>query len=142
MNGYQVLFQLGDTPSRPVLEALLEALSERNRLWYLQSWIDQGNPPRSALEAGVIWRPDRPGTFAVFQDAPVVFTQKVASCGPIAAIMVGHARAQAQLSGASLEAVRARHRVVLRPLRGPNEWHAWHAVGKKLVDPTVGMRRI
>lgn len=138
----QVLFQFDDVPTRPVLEALLEALAERNRFWFLQQWIDQAEPPRSAVEAGVIWRPDRPGTFAILQDAPTVFTQKVASCGPIAAISVGHARAQAQMDGASLEAVRARHRVVLQPLRGPNEWHAFHADGKKLTNPTTGMRKI
>lgn len=137
---HRILFLLDRTPERPVLEVLLDALAEANRLWYLEQWKARRDPPASAREAGVRWRPDRPDVQAVFEDAPTVFSQGVASCGPIAAITVGHARARDQLDGFSIEAAQVQSRVVLRS-QMPGVWHALAQLGTTMVDPTKGMKR-
>jgi hypothetical protein len=135
-----IVLLLGATPTRLFLEALLDTIAEANREWYLEQWGLGRDPPRSARDAGVTWQPDRPDTRAIFQDAPTVFAQRFASCGPIAAITVGHDRARDQMDGWGLEAARARRRVVLRP-QGRDSWHAFVQTDKGLDDPTRGMKR-
>lgn len=142
---YQVGLRLAQTPSRYVLEALLDALAWHNASWYLEQWEARRQPPPSAAAAGVRWTPDTPAVSAEFQDAPLVFERGWASCGPIAAIAVGYARAADRLRGVSLPQAHQDHTVVLR-LHGPpgreQQWHAYHQAGQRLVDPTATMRRV
>ena len=142
---YEVGLRLAQTPSRYVLEALLDALAWHNAGWYLEQWEARRRPPKSAAAAGVRWTPDAPAVSAEFQDAPLVFEHGWASCGPIAAIAVGYARAVDRLRGGSLEHAHHTHRVVLRPQGRPGreqQWHAYHQAGERLVDPTATMRRV
>ena len=142
---YQVSLRLAELPSQGVLEGLLEVLADHNCRWYLRQWIARQRPPHSAAAAGVRWRPDVPATEAIFEDAPLVFQRRWASCGPIAAVAVGHARALDQLRGVPAVRAREEHRVVLLP-QGPlhrrRQWHAYHLAGHRLIDPTALMRRI
>ncbi|MCH9682961.1 MAG: hypothetical protein K0V04_16110 [Deltaproteobacteria bacterium] len=135
---HAVAIHLAGPPSEAVLEELLDLLASMNCLWFLERWSKGQRPPRSAAEAGVVWTPDSPSTSAVFEAAPVVFQQGAASCGPIAAIKVGHARAVERIAGRSPEAVRQRHRVELVKQR-PRYWHAMHRSPWGLHNPTEGM---
>ncbi len=141
---YHVGLRLSDLPSQGVLEGLLDVLADHNCRWYLRQWIALREPPPSAAAAGVRWHPDPPAIQATFQDAPLVFARRWASCGPIAAIDVGYARALAQLRGATAPMTRDEHRVVLLPqgrLHDQRQWHAYHLAGHRLIDPTAHMRR-
>lgn len=141
---YQVGLRLSELPSQGVLEGLLDVLAARNASWYLREWIALRDPPASAAAAGVRWHPDEPATNAVFQDVALVFGRRWASCGPIAAISVGYARALAQVRGTAAPRARDMHRVVLLPegrIGGKRQWHAYHLAGHRLLDPTKGMRR-
>ncbi len=142
---YQLALRLTQSPGQGVLEGLLDVLADHNCRWYLRQWSAYREPPSSAVMAGVRWHPDAPATEAVFQDAPLVFGRRWASCGPIAAISVGHARAEEQLRGFSAPGSRDRHRVVLLPqgrLGRQRQWHAFHLAGHQLYDPTAQMRRV
>ena len=142
---YLVGLRISQTPSRYVLEALLDALAWHNAQWFLEQWDAGRTPPKSAAAAGVRWTPDTPAVSAEFQDAPLVFERGWASCGPIAAITVGYARAADRARGVSLEDTHHTHRVVLRLQGRPGpqqQWHAYHQAGARLVDPTATMRRV
>ncbi|MEX1365184.1 MAG: hypothetical protein AB1Z98_18800 [Nannocystaceae bacterium] len=141
---YQVALRLSEPPSQTVLEAMLDVLASHNARWYLRQWRSRREPPGSAAAAGVRWQPDAPATEAIFQDAPLTFSRRWASCGPIAAIAVGYARALEQLRGLAEPSVSEMHRVVLLPqgsLRAQRQWHAYHLAGQRLIDPTALMRR-
>lgn len=141
---YQVALRLSEPPSQTVLEAMLDVLASHNARWYLRRWRTGHEPPPSAAAAGVRWQPDAPATEAIFQDAPLVFARRWASCGPIAAVAVGHARALDRLRGVPQSRTHQIHRVVLLPqghLRTERQWHAYHLAGSRLVDPTAHMRR-
>lgn len=141
---YRLQLRLSELPSQGVLEALLDVLASHNARWYLRQWMARRTPPSSAAQAGVRWHPDAPATEAVFQDAPLVFAQRWASCGPIAAIAVGHARALEQLRGMPPGRARALHRLLLLPqdrVDAQRQWHAYHLAGHRLIDPTTHMRR-
>ncbi|MCH9686024.1 MAG: hypothetical protein K0V04_31605 [Deltaproteobacteria bacterium] len=142
---YQVILQLSELPGQGLLEGVLNVLAEHNCRWYLRQWATYRDPPGDPTRAGVRWRPDAPGMEALFQDAPIVFRRRWASCGPIAAISVGYARAVERLRGMSAPRSRDLHRVVLLPqgrVRGGRQWHAYHLANHQLVDPTRHMRRI
>ncbi len=142
---YQVALRLTQSPGQGVLEGLLDTLADHNCRWYLRQWASYRDPPSGAASAGVRWSPDSPATQAFFEDAPMVFRRRWASCGPIAAIAVGYARALAQLHGSSAPRSRDAHRVLLLPrgrVGGGRQWHAFHLAGHQLVDPTAHMRRI
>ncbi len=142
---YQVGLTLSQLPSRSVLEAMLDVLASHNARWYLRQWIAFREPPTSAAAAGVRWHPDRLATHAMFQDAALVFSRRWASCGPIAAITVGYARALDLLRGVPGPRTPDAHRVVLLPQGrrgGERQWHAYHLAGSRLIDPTAHMRRI
>ncbi|MCX4239174.1 hypothetical protein [Paraliomyxa miuraensis] len=142
---YQVSLRLAEIPSQSVLEGMLDVLAEHNCRWYLRQWAAHREPPSSAAAAGVRWHPDAPAVEAVFQDAPLVFARKWASCGPIAAVSVGHARALDQLRGVVAARTRDEHRVVLLSqdaLGRGRQWHAYHLAGHRLIDPTERMRRV
>ncbi|MCA9707606.1 MAG: hypothetical protein KDK70_17270 [Myxococcales bacterium] len=142
---YQLQLRLCELPGQGVLEAMLDVLASHNAGWYLRQWMAYREPPRSAAEAGVRWHPDAPATEAVFQDAPLVFARRWASCGPIAAVAVGYARALDQLRGMPAPRTRDLHRVVLLPqgrVHAQRQWHAYHLAGHRLIDPTAHMRRL
>ena len=142
---YQLELRISELPGQGVLEALLDVLANHNASWYLRQWLAYREPPGSAAAAGVRWHPDAPGTEAIFQDAPLVFARRWASCGPIAAIAVGYARALDQMRGVPAPRTRDTHRVVLLPqgrLDAQRQWHAYHLAGHRLIDPTAHMRRI
>ncbi len=141
---YQVGLRLSDSPSQSTLEGMLDVLASHNARWYLREWIGLREPPASAAAGGVRWQPDGPAVAAAFQDAPIVFARRWASCGPIAAISVGYARALDQLRGVAAPRTRDLHRVVLLPhgcIGGGRQWHAYHLAGHRLIDPTAHMRR-
>ena len=61
---YEVGLRLAQTPSRYLLEALLDALAWHNAGWYLEQWEARQRPPKSAAAAGVRWTPDAPAVSA------------------------------------------------------------------------------
>lgn len=141
---YQIALQLSEPPSQTLLEAMLNALAAHDARWYLAQWRARREPPPSAVAGRVRWLPDAPATNAVFQDAAQVFARRQASCGPIAAIAVGYARALEQWRGVPASHANEMHRVVLLPqgpLRARRQWHAYHLAGARLIDPTAHMRR-
>ena len=142
---YDIALRLSEAPSQYTLEALLDALAWHNAHWYLRRWGVGEMPPASAAAAGVRWEPDAPSLSAAFQDAPMVFSRGWASCGPIAAVSVGYARAVERLRGVAIEQSHDNHRVVLlsqNPGGRERLWHAYHLARHRLVDPTAAMRRV
>lgn len=139
MIGAQVCLHLHDIPDAALLAQLLEALAEANAAWFISEWAQGRRPPNTAREARVLYRPDEPSRSVTFATAPLVFRQGVASCGPIAAISVGQARAAEVVGGHTWASARQRHRVELVPQRRLY-WHAVHRTPTGIVDPTRGMR--
>lgn len=137
---FGVTILMDQSPREVQLERMLDLLADINAQWFLEAWKDGQKPPRSAREAGVLWRPDRPADRATFPSVSIVYRDGVASCGPIAAISVGYQRAVEVTAGRTPAETRARHRIELIEQR-PSYWHAYHQAPWGLLDPTKEMQR-
>lgn len=132
--------QLHETPDEATLATLLELVADLNAQWFLEEWASGRWPPSSCRAAGVLYRPDALALAVTLATAPIVFAEKVASCGPIAAVSVGQARAAEAANGLPYAETRQRHRIHLAPQRD-RYWHAMHRTPTGLFDATEGMRR-
>lgn len=137
---YRITIEMVSRPATDLLESALAIVASRNAEWYLEQWAAGNEPPHDPVAAGVVWSPDCPAYTATFETAPLVFERRIASCGPIAAVLTGYAQARAIYQGADIHAAAAQHRVQLIQL-GAAAWHAVYDGPNGQVDATRRMTR-
>ncbi len=137
---YVVTLQLPGYPDVFALESVLNALAQANAAWFLDCWDCGLDPPTSALEGGVRYRPRGRSSSREFHGAPTVFRRREADCGPIAAITAGYLQARARSHGTKPEDAAQQYRVALDP-QDPYQpkWHAIVVTPRERIDPTEGM---
>lgn len=136
---YGLCLRIHTAPGSALLRRVLELATDLNARWYIEEWAARRRPPTSCREAGVRYRPDAPATRSAIATVPIVLADGVASCGSVAAVSAGHARALDVARGLGWEEAARRHGVVLVP-RGRRYWHAVVRAPTGFFDPTKGMK--
>jgi hypothetical protein len=137
---YTVTLQLAGPPDVFALTTALNALAQANATWFLDLWDRGFDPPTSALEAGVRFRPRGRSPARAFPGASQVYREQRADCGPIAAILAGYHQARLRQNGYSAAQAADRIRVELEErVNGSPSWHAVVVTPTERIDPTADL---
>lgn len=140
---YTVKLTLSGPPDVLALATTLNALAQANAAWFLECWDRGYDPPTTAREGGVKYRPHGRSPAREFPGASTLLRTQQGDCGPIAALEAGYHQARLRQHGYSAEQAAERIRVELEErVNGAPSWHAIVVTPTDRYDPTAELTEI